>query len=87
MDVMGVGENLPFPSVSFDLVLSPEGYSFLGACCIFALFLDSCVENRVVRKLVDSAAIPVVNLAGERMDHWCGTNTSLTNNYFAFAQK
>ena len=67
--------------------VSPEGYSFLGACRIFALFLDSCVENRVVRKLVDSAVIPLVNLAGERMDHWCGTNTSLTNNYFAFAQK
>ena len=151
VDVMGTGENLPFTSVSFDLVLcmqvlcyvenppkfideiysvlrpggtllisvpailphhegndrwrflpdglrlqlsrfsrvevSPEGYSFLGACRIFALFLDSCVENRIVRKVVDSAVIPLVNLAGERMNDRCGTNTSLTNNYFASAQK
>jgi SAM-dependent methyltransferase len=151
VDVMGVGEHLPFADVSFDLVLcsqvlcyvqdplkiideiywvlrpggtlllsvpailprhaendrwrflpdglrvllsrfsqvevSPEGYSFLGACRIFALCLDSWVKNRVVRKLVDSTIIPLVNLAGERMDRWSGGNTCLTNNYFALARK
>jgi SAM-dependent methyltransferase len=151
VDVVGVGEHLPFCSASFDLVLcsgvlcyvedpprlideiysvlrpggtllisvpailphhdendrwrflpdglsallsrfsrvevSPEGNSFLGACRIVALFLDSSVENRIVRKLVDSAIIPLVNLAGERMNDWCRGNTALTNNYFAFARK